>query len=569
MDALLKQRDEIEEKLKELKSIELTAKYQAEALSKSIEEKTEMYSRTFEAVGRMKVLYKEKREKLFMLKELLDQLRELDKDSAKLHYRRQFDEMSDKLNNIRFPFKISIFKVFESMRTMKTEPFPNLNNAKNKLIEKQKNMLRTKLAEEIRNIMGEPSKLNDLIFYINFVVKYETYFSEDLLCNILYRNIQRKFLYHFQSDRSTNRLDKPEWIFSFLLAEYLESLPVFKLYVDCGRTLEQPTKDFGCLIDRTYSLIAIKVREVMQSATVQRYRLAMHFADEFVKFNSELSSKYSFGFSAVEVGHMLFKLRREYTATELEKIHELRYIQWFPAYKELCKTMMIHICKYGMLDRDTRLEDLIEPILLHTKIFIDNLRFVNREEIQIVCHLFTDLEDLRSFLYEEEAELQMNFEHSPEGLAEDSLEKIHQTNSSILRLIEGLAEGDMDEILKSIRYFTYASEESKRSCIIDIHKIIEDYKYCACYDRIEDILARRADEFFKQNILEKVLLSQTDLCNFEMFYKSIKEAFKERDWRTDGVLEAIRTVKDGKRVSKKSYKKIIGLYESESTNSKM
>lgn len=560
MDELLRRKGEIETRLEMLRKTESELVEQCKREANELEEKNTRYSQAKEEERRLREIFNEKKRKYQRLKCLINQMNDEYRESLRPVYRNEIQKCIKRLNGLEFPYKMNVFQSFDQLKAVPTEIFPNLDQLKNKLLETEKKILSGRLAESINMLFDDSSKLNELIFYINFIIRYEQHFNESLFIPIIFKRISRGFLYHFNSDRETNRIDKPEWFFAFLQNEYAAAAILYNLYTDCLIDSVIEPEPFTVLIEKTYRLIYNKIEELSQAKSNQKRQLALHFADSFINFGKDVKFHYNFIFNSFDVGHFLNKIQTRHIRLEMQRIHELRYIQWFSAYKSVCKDSLKYICKYNELDNDFGLEDVLEPILLHMKTFIDNLRFIEREEVRVTCYLFSALEDLKEFICEEEANLYMILETVPKDLTAESLERIRATNLSVMDLIKRLAVSDVESALRNIKYFTYASEEAKRTIIVDIYKLIEDYKYCVYYRTIEEKMAKQADEYLWNNIVTKIILKDDELEKFERFYQNMKGVFSERNWKCDGGIRAIQAILSGDKVECEMYQEIEDLY---------
>lgn len=573
MDLLIKQKDKIENDLNNLKSQESDAEYKLTLLTTEIKNKVSRHNELIKSMSELRKEYKNKQEIFKELKHLMKIYKEEQKQSLLKEYALEIENITKAINSIEFEFKINIFKKFDQIKGINTSLFPNLEKKKRKFFEENKYQLRLNIIEKIKCCMSEKEKISDLIFYINFLLKFEIYFNEGVFIDFLYKIIEKKFEYHFMSDRESNRLDKPEWIFEFLLRKYEELEYLYKIYDDCSRTINQKNTDlkmecssgrmseFKDLINMSQSLVYLKINELSKIQSVQKMNLVWHFATEFIKFKKNVEDLYSLRLNTSEMGYLLSKVQSSFLKTELTRIHELKYVQWFREYKDLCKKSMIYKSSFGELDKDFKMEDLIESIILHAKTFLDNLRFINREEIKIICYIFSELEELKAFLSETEIDIRFDGKHPGiDDLTTKSLSIITKFNSNVLKLIKELALNDVSSILKRIIYFNYVTTEVKRTVIIELNKVMHDYRQCVYFESIEKTVAERTDNFILEEILLKIVFTSEEYLEFRSFYKNIKKCFSEFEWKADAGCKAVDALFEGRSMPGHIYKTVKSLY---------
>jgi hypothetical protein len=113
---------------------------------------------------------------------------------------------------------------------------------------------------------------------------------------ILAENFETRFRFHYQSDRSTNRVDKPEWMFHFVAKEIQNQVPFLT-------NVAQPAlKSVPRLADRNavhefiaalLPVIHAKLRSVFPEAVESPY-VVSHLLYEIIQFDDLLEEKFFF-----------------------------------------------------------------------------------------------------------------------------------------------------------------------------------------------------------------------------------------------------------------------------------
>ncbi len=164
----------------------------------------------------------------------------------------------EQINEIPFKFDVNVFEDFDNLRAISTEKFKILNSKKMKLFEGKKLELRNLILLKIDQDVIEES-----VFYISFLKLYEEYFGIKVFIPWLEGILERKFDYHFMSDKETNRLDKPEWIFSFISKEVQSYYELFELYTD-EEELSVGHSEFRFIFRKCQELISYKIKEMVE-----------------------------------------------------------------------------------------------------------------------------------------------------------------------------------------------------------------------------------------------------------------------------------------------------------------
>lgn len=542
MEDLNKRKIEIENTLNGLRERKAGLENKFNRVNNEIKEKIDIHNSLISSVSNIKKEYKDKLQKFHLLKTLVKEYKKNQRETLEKEYQAEILRIVKELNSLIFVFKINTFKVFDQIKSISTEKFPILDHKKTELYDKERTMLKQRLLDEIlKGILGK-SPLPDFIFHINFLIKYEMYFNEDVYMDFILRNIENEFEYHFLSDRDSNRLDKPEWIFDFLIKKYSELEPVIKIYSECRIKNGLDEKDITQLILDTQKLITIKTSEISKIESNQKRNLVLNFASKFEEYFQKIKKRYSVEIDYESLRHVLSNTQTDHIKGELQRIHELRYIQWFVEYRKLCRESILYISKYEKMDPKFRFKDLIKLIISHTKSFIENLRFINREEIKVVLFIFNELEELKGFILQEENEIVLMKGSPSIEITTSSIDKITVFNTEIFKLIKRLAIGDVENILKKIHSFNYSSNEVRRTVLVEISRTIEEYNFCIYSDLINKSIQEKIDEVLFKEILIKTRFTPGEYLEFKVFFKALKKYIQNFEWKTDEACKCIEAI---------------------------
>lgn len=561
MEELEKQKKELEVYLETLKENRDAVFVRLSNVNKEIKEKVDLHNSLVTSLGSIKNEYKNKIQKFNKLKILVKEYKRSQKETLEAEYKKEIDRCLTQINTISFEVKLRVFKSFDELKSIQTNLFPILNKKKDDLLNVQRVILKKSIYNQIKACIREQNRLADLIFYVNFVIKYEIYFQEDTFVQFLAKMVDKEFEYHFLSDKETNRLDKPEWFFDFLIKKYNTLDPILQIYSECRFKAQLTEKTIEELIHLSKNLIITKLTEISKIETVQKRNLVLHFATKFYEFSQKINEIYFFDFKIDEIKHMLSSTQSEYITSEMSRIHELRYVQWFSEYKTLCKDSMLYINKYGAIDTEFNLKSIIKTVISHTKTFIDNLRFINRVEVKAICFIFNELDGLKNFILEQENEMVLFGLSGKECGIGSSVTKITMLNAEIFKLIKKLAVGDVQDAFQKVISFRYATNEVKRTVIVEINRILEDYKICIYSDLIEKKIQHYIDGLLVDELLLKNKFTPDEYLEFRGFFRVLKGVFSNATWSSDEACECINGVFEDRSVNNKLFKKIKLLYE--------
>lgn len=529
-------------------------------LNNEIRQKIDLHNKLISSISNMKKNYKEKVQKFGTLRKLVKEYKTDQKEMLEKEYKKQILRAIEEINQLNFSLKLSVFKAFDSLKAIDTSLFPILNIKKTEFINIQRSILKKRIFNEINLTINNESKIADLVFYINFIIKYELYFEESVFIPFFIKKIEKEFEYHFLSDKETNRLDKPEWFLEFLTKKYTEYENIIQIYSDCRIKNNLSEKNITEIVIKTQHLVLEKLIEISKLESTQQRNLMLNFISKYKDYTINIMDIYSISLNIDEISHILSTIQSNYIKTELIRIHELKYVQWSAEYKRLCKDSLFYTYKYGKIDKKFKFKDLINQIINHTRNFIDNLRFINREEIRVVSFIFSELEELKKYILEEVSELSLSFSYNGESDIESSIDKITIFNSDVFKLIKKLAVNDVENSLNKIIYFTYSSNEIRRTVIVELIRIIGEYKGCIYSDLVEKAMQERADQFIFDEFLLKIRFSSDEYLEFRGFYRSLKKIFPEFLWKSDDACKCVDAIFEERTETGQLFKSISSLY---------
>lgn len=436
-----------------------------------------------------------------------------------------------------------------------------------------KNQLRDKLIEHIKDNIDEDLKISNLIFYINFSIKFEKYFSEPLVESVIKNLINDGFRYHFMSDKETNRLDKPEWIFDFLFKKYIDLYKIFDIYSKCNLN-HDGCKKFSSIIEETQGLIYQKIKEIYKSNSTQKRSLILHFISKYKKFESQVEQQFNCQLNSKDISYIINAAQNEFVISELSRIHEMKIILWFQEYKKLCNECILYLQNMSRFDISFSLTDFIEAILRHIKNVLENFRFIDREEIKIVGFIFSELESLKEFIADKENEIcLLSANNILDDMASQSLEKISIVNGEILKLIKRLAENDVNMNFKKIQYFNFTTLETQRNFLVNMNRMLDEYKHVIFFDLFESTIFEKLDGLMVDEILLKTQFSKDEFEEFKDFFNKLldflvesnsssRSNIKKYKWKTEYTCKCIEAIFNGVIIQSSLYKKLQNLYSS-------
>lgn len=561
MEELVAEKDRIEAKLQKLKSLECDNELKIDENISAAKELTRRYNAKLKEFETLKGTYKAKLQQFEILKGLVQEYQRSQRDMLVKKFRTQIAESASALNELSFPLKLSVFKKFDAIRQIDTEKFANLDRKKKIMYNDRRCELMHRLLEKMEMMMGDKEAISEFIFYMNFLARFEIYFEEFVFINFLLSIIKRKFEYHFRSSRSSNRLDKPEWMFEFLLTKYSEMQQIYKIYEDCARRAGGSPAGYGELIQDSQSLLHEKIVDLARTSSSQKTKLIQHFGSEFIKFSSAVHSTFGISISFDALSRLLENTQRVYVESELQRIAELPYVKWFKEYQALCQDFMLYTIKIGPLTPTYRLNDVVKLIILHLRVFIDHLRFVSHDEILVLCFIYTEVIELKTHITSTEEGLLLEVDSGAfDDLTVGSITQLNVFIGSVLKLLKSLAVGEATTLVGKLSYFNYVSKETQRNTIVGIHNLVDTFGKCLDYKKIEPSVVAAIDSFMLNEIILRIRFTSEEYFGFREYLGNIKGYFKIKSWECDKACEALDALFDCRKISSGMYDQLEAFY---------
>ncbi|KAL6122300.1 hypothetical protein NUSPORA_00663 [Nucleospora cyclopteri] len=557
MSTLENKKREVEMELDRITKTENEMRSKQSSLNKNIKNMVIKHNELIKELGKLKEAYKNQLINFSELKQMASEYKREQQYFLIKNYERRINEIVKNTQQLTFDCKMTVFNDFDALKRLDAHKFPNLDRKIQKYYDYQKEKILKHVFSQI-----ETGMINEKIFYMTFLIKCEKYFKEAIFVEFLYKKVEQKFYYHFMSNKETARMDKSEWFFGFLEKQLNEIREQFGIYRDLREKEVMPISDgnYEDLIEKCNQLIKIKIDEILQSETAQKTSLIFHLAKEYKKYHKFIFDNFNVSISDKDVSHAVCSQQILYINSEMAKIHELRYIQWFREYQKLIKENLTFLAIFSFLDHQITLEETVELIVFHTREFLDNLRYVNREEIKVICFIFSEVEDLKEFIENEEMDLLINFTVDEKELLGRSIEMLSNLNSEILDLIRNLAENDVKVLLRRIASYNYTTPESKKNFLIGLNKCTEEYKLCTQYKVLEQQMVSDVDNFIMDSIILQYKLQSEDYLEFRDFFKSIKRIFGNYEWETERGIKVLDAIFEGKKIPSKLFDQINAMY---------
>ncbi|AFN83474.1 hypothetical protein EROM_080540 [Encephalitozoon romaleae SJ-2008] len=583
MDILLRRKNHLEHQLQQFKQKESDRIEHRNHLARQAKEKREAIEAVKKEIHEMELTLLEKREKFVCLKDEVSKYKKRALEKARNEFEGLYREIFEEASRIRPSATFSTFGEFTKIKGLiERNIFRNLGRRLTRFYSEEKEKLRKHILSQMEKKLEDDRRMHEAVFNMKFLSRYEQYFSEKVMESFLYEKISRGFEYHFLSDRDSNRLDKPEWFLDFILAKLKESKVVFDIYLDLNKKdVEEGEFDgrFEELVSRVCGLIRTKIEEISGCSSKQKRNLMLHLGMEILKFRYEVCHDYGIILEFSELGDALCKEQKKYVREKLSKIHEARHVKWFGGYRELLRECLLYIYRFRALDPIFEMDDAIQIIVDYNKVFLESLRYINRQEIKVLCWVYSEFERLKAFLLDQESEVvfdtRLNMESKivnvkKNGNAQDmlheavtgSLERISEFNSENLKLIMSLAANDTSEGLRPIKRFFHDPSRTFRNLVIDVGRYLDDYKECLSYDAIKRDVKERIDGVLLEEIILKCRLETSEYFELAETIKRLEEMFGEGEWKSGMGLECVGDIFEGRDPGEGPLSKMIkGLYE--------
>ena len=538
MDALRKREKKLAEELEE----DVREKDELEEKERSINSSLSLlYSRR----DRLNAKYKEvtenlenKGDKIKVLEELVKKYKEDKEKKIRLELEKEYKGVAGAASKIHFDLDLEIFKKFRHLKALETSKFKRMDRKIGEKYAFEKKKLKVLLEKEVDSKIKNQKELHSAFFYLGYMKKYDENFGTDIFVDSFFKKISNHFGYHFLSDKETNRLDKPEWMFDFMLQKFEEYYNIFNLF---GRP-------FDALLGKIERLVSIKSRELGKCTSSQKRGLIWHFTDEFIVFTKKVLKKYEYGFDSTEVCGTLLENEKREVERRLAEVHEMSYDLWWKEYRKLAAESLCFYRKYKCIEERNLgvFVYLLENIIESCRIFIDQMRFISKSEVKALCYFYSEMESFKNFIDEEENEILLQSSSEVEALLlQKSSSAIIRFNQENLKLLKLLIENDISKLLKPLKDFACLQEDELVSFLIDLSSVLQSYETCSSYSTLKLHVQKQLDSFLLNQIILRYRMDSEHYLRFRDFFKRLKHIFEEGTWNTDVGLQCIECIFSG------------------------
>ncbi|KAM0678783.1 hypothetical protein BDAP_000567 [Binucleata daphniae] len=529
----------------------------------------------------IKNLEKQKYEKQIILGQKIDKLNilqkkitEYKKNNAKKYEKeviKTYEKIIKNVNHINFEEKECFEVNYNKMKKYdkKSKIFGNLNQKIKDCMKNKRNEHRKEIIDDLQKNMDKNSPIHLLSINVNSIIEYERITGENVFAMFMVSKVCESVMYHFLSNKETNRLDKPEWFFDYFLGALRENRKLITLYEnlyeaenDCIGVRKQTHTEqdnrkeddtssknvYGLIFERMGDLICARFNEIVKSESKQKINLMLHFCDELKIFKKIIKSEFDKEIDTRKVCESLLKIVKENVNDRMEEIHLGNYKKWFIEYKEMLKnTFNVYLSLYEL---DNTLffvvcQHIIDNIYIYCELFINQMRYLSREEIHLLCLIFSEIENIKVYVIEQENE------HDLMTLSEKqiNIQKLSKFNGDNMKLIKSLGKNDVNNILKRIRNIKYVPQKTLIDFNIDLRQILNEYKKYLekGYNIFEKCIAEQIDDFLVQNIILKNMFSSDEYFEFKEFYKKVYKNFTTyKNWKTITACKCIEDIFNGR-----------------------
>lgn len=582
MEKLIRRKQKIEQELEyykeknrevALKEIELSERLESHKLE------LEKEAKTFENLS---IKLKSCKSLFISLKKEIKKYKEVKITEVRAIYLDKYREYLKEISELDFRFSYNIFSVFELADKLYNKfEFENLKVAFRKYLDDKKSATRERILQSISIKLKDKKKIHEVLFYLRFLVKYELYFQESVMIDFLYDTVFQEFEYHFLSNKETNRLDKPDWIFDFLMNKLMEYKKLYSSYEEIyivermshnNEAICRPS--FEDFVLRLKNLINLKINELETHQSSQKRLLILNFGVYLIKYIEQVKSNFNIMVEFRTFSKFIDKIQLDHVIESLDSIHEKKYNEWFPMYEDLTRELMLYIYKFKSISGYLKMGNLVDSILEYNSIFIDSMRYIKREEIKALCYLYTKFEAYKGFLIDTENELIIekttNRQKSDDDIKNsfideeemiELLDKITKFNSENLKLIKNLIENDISTLLYTLKRFKYSAETTSRNFIIELSKILEDYKGCKAYRNLHKFTGSLTDKFILEEILLSFKFDKEEFLDFNFFFNKLKQFYNTETWESQEALNCIKDLLEEREGEGPLFSMISKLYE--------
>ncbi|ELA48420.1 hypothetical protein VCUG_00029 [Vavraia culicis subsp. floridensis] len=587
---LLVEREALKRKIKRLRDTESNHGYNNAAEQNEKELKR--------CMDRLKSLEKEKMKSLEHFAELKNEIKKY-KTEKERELREKIRGATVKyLNEINSWQNVGIehYKRIEHIKK-KMHNFTNFKNQLQRAGRQIRDDIIKGLESAVESLMFKEDKLVDLLMKMEEMYAIEQFFHECIFVNMVYATIYDNFSFHFFTQKDTNRLDKPEWYFKFIL----DQLEKYKFVCECYDSvvlenrksrinknvisqtaregfleeteLKSNERSMNNLIERIYSIVEIKLNELKKCKSEQKRNLLLHFTEEYLVFKRELREKYSVNFNIMELADSVMRVQKEYIANSLHDIHCGDSKEWFENYQRIYKENFFLAFSYVSLQNNifNDLIDFISKFIIeYQEVFIDKMSFVGKEEKRMLCFLIVGIDKLKNFLRLEESLFILQMENKTVDFNVEILKNIHidtlkfiDFNNSNIKLLKTIIYHEISQVLVNFMYFNSITKKSLVQNCSEISKIVTFYCEQLGPYRVltESFIFGKIDNF----MVEKIVLQNKFDSEVLFMYKELVQRVmhmceSKTDWMCLQACKSLEDIFNGVKEGDSFFSKIYEVY---------
>lgn len=570
---LLEERERLKNKIKEKRKLEKTAHIIENTNEK--EKALQNYQRALESLQR-------KEEISFKC------LKKLQK-KVQLYKNEQIDKLRENIREsiIKYMEEINSWNVHGIKEYKRTEliakranKLPNFRDEVLKIGRKIKHDIIQRAEYKLDNFYDRQDQIVDLLIILNDIRKVEILFEEEIFITTLYSKMYDEFSFHFFTQKQTNRLDKPEWYFKFLL----DKLKSYKFLCKCYDRIvlenqnvnvstdlisenmknilkknepQKNEKSINVLINKIYSILEIKINELKKCQSNQKRNLFFHFTEEFLHFKNELKKNYLIDLNIIDLPENILSLQKDHIIECLHSIQTNIFSNCFKNYEKIYKENFLLAFSYVSLQNNI-FNELINfittSIIKFIDAIVDEMTFNTDEQKDTLCMIVVGLDELKNFLRIEECVFLEQIEGKTDCNTE-ILKNIHvdtsilgKFNNQNIKLLQTVIFHDVSQILVNFIYLNAMTNQKIMKYCSMIAKIISGIfqKLGKHKIFIENHIFDKIDNF----IVEKIVLQNTFNSELLFVYKDfidriIKLSESYREWKCLMAFEHLKDIFNG------------------------
>lgn len=427
------------------------------------------------------------------------------------------------------------------------EKFPIFYNKLNSYFIMSKDDIIRKLIRNIDDNFLEIKNIHKVSYFVVILSDIEAVFNENIFVDYCFKGVYDSFAYNFLSDKKTNRMDKPEWFLKFIL----EKIKCEKRKLNLYHNLNPEKNVFAIFCDKIKYIINIKVNEIVESSSLQKRNLLLHFAEEIIKMNNELFTMFSIKIKLNDLSNYIIKYEKLSIDRRMDEVNQGNYRNWFNEYKLMINESYVlfsSLSQFNDLIFRIICQYIIDHVYLYCDVFIKQIRLNSKDELRLVCFLFSELESFRHCAIEKMDDYFVNNE--TDSCLNIDISNISQLNNENFKLIKNMAVNEIQTSLKRIKEFTYVSDKQITHCAMEIYDMLDDFrKYIintTSYKILENHLGEACDDFIFNSIILRLRFDHTEYDRLKEFIGKLREMMGSyKQWKVQVGCDCIKDILNG------------------------